>query len=108
MWFPLSFSPPPSLPAPQREVRSSQQIVFSEYLQMLTALAVGLGLHTVLTSPPHPPHFTPPPPARQWNWLGKFSQVRLYAYNFIRWCSLIPYLCTCTCCVYLIQVQNVT
>ncbi|CAI8021126.1 Probable E3 ubiquitin-protein ligase HERC1 [Geodia barretti] len=59
----------------EKEVRSSQQIVFSEYLQMLTALTVGLGLHSVLISPPHPPHFTSPPPAQEWEWLNQFSQA---------------------------------
>ena len=56
----------------QAELSSSQQLVHSEYLQLLTALAVGLGLHTVLVSPPHPPHLPPPPPPKQWTWLSNF------------------------------------
>lgn len=51
---------------------SSQQLVHSEYLQLLTAFAVGLGLHTVLVSPPHPPHLPAPPPPKQWAWLSNF------------------------------------
>ena len=47
-------------------------MVHSEYLQLLTALAVGLGLHTVLVSPPHPPHLPAPPPPKQWMWLSNF------------------------------------
>ena len=56
----------------QGEVSSSQQLVHSEYLQLLTAFAVGLGLHTVLVSPPHPPHFQAPPPPKEWAWLSNF------------------------------------
>lgn len=56
----------------QAELASSQQLVHSEYLQLLTALAVGLGLHTVLVSPPHPPHLPVPPPPKQWTWLSNF------------------------------------
>ena len=56
----------------QAELSSSQQLVHSEYLQLLTALAVGLGLHTVLVSPPHPPHLPAPPPPKQWTWLSNF------------------------------------
>lgn len=56
----------------QGELSSSQQLVYSEYLQLLTALAVGLGLHTVLVSPPHPPHLPAPPPPKQWTWLSNF------------------------------------
>ncbi len=54
---------------------SGQQLVHSEYLQLLTALAVGLGLHHVLVSPPHPPHFPPLPPAKEWKWLSNFTQA---------------------------------
>ena len=59
----------------QVEISSSQQLVHSEYLQLLTALAVGLGLHTVLVSPPHPPHLPVPPPPKQWMWLSNFVRA---------------------------------
>ena len=94
---------PPLYPSPsfrsQREVRSSQQIVFSEYLQMLTALAVGLGLHTVLTSPPHPPHFTTPPLAQEWEWLKKFYRSGHWYTCTYTVCSCSSWY-TCTCNTY--------
>ena len=58
----------------QGEVSSGQQIVHSEYLQLLTALSVGLGLHHVLIFPPHPPHFSNPTPAKEWKWLNNFNR----------------------------------
>ena len=58
----------------QAEISSSHQLVHSEYLQLLTSLAVGLGLHSVLISPPHPPHFTPSPPTKEWTWLADFTR----------------------------------
>ena len=54
---------------------SGKQLVHTEYLQYLTALAVGLGLDTPLTNPPTPPHLpilTTPP---EWAWLKKFTSA---------------------------------
>ncbi|XP_064390094.1 probable E3 ubiquitin-protein ligase HERC1 isoform X2 [Halichondria panicea] len=59
----------------ETEMTSSQQLVHTEYLQLLTSLTVGLGLHTVLLSSPHPPHLTPPPLANDWTWLANFTQA---------------------------------
>ena len=59
----------------QGELCSAHQLVHSQYLQLLTALAVGLGLNSVLISPPHPPHFDPPPPAKEWQWLSDFTRA---------------------------------
>ena len=68
----------------QAELSSSQQLVHSEYLQLLTALAVGLGLHTVLVSPPHPPHLPPPLAPKQWTWLSNFVNAVSLAESLTR------------------------
>ena len=60
---------------PPGEIGSAQQLVHSKYLQLLTALAVGLGLNSVLISPPYPPHFDPHPPAKEWQWLSDFTKA---------------------------------
>lgn len=49
--------------------------MYSDYLQLLTALTVGLGLHVIFTAPPSPPHLPSPPIPSEWSWLTTFTNV---------------------------------
>lgn len=48
------------------------QLVYSEYLQLLVALMIGLGVHSHLIFPPSPPHLPTPATPVEWKWLATF------------------------------------
>ena len=59
----------------QVELTTFKQLVHSEYMQLLTALTMGLGLHTPLLFPPSPPHLPTLPTPKEWKWLVTFTSA---------------------------------
>ena len=57
----------------------SKQLVHSNYLQLLVALTVELGLHTALVSPPSSPHLVTTPTPNEWAWLTTFTGAVMLA-----------------------------
>lgn len=66
----------------QTQLGSGKQLVHTEYLQLLTAMAIGLGMDAPLVSPPHPPHLPPVPTSRDWLWLKTFTSAISMANSF--------------------------
>ena len=66
----------------QAQLSSGKQLVHTEYLQLLTAMAIGLGMNAPLVSPPHPPHLPPIPTPLQWQWLKTFTSAVSMATSF--------------------------
>ena len=64
------------------QLSSGKQLVHTEYLQVLTAMAVGLGMDAPLVSPPHPPHLPAVPAPLHWQWLKTFTSAISMANSF--------------------------
>ena len=51
-------------------------------LQLLTAMAIGLGMEAPLGSAPHPAHLPPVPTPLHWQWLKNFTSAVSMASSF--------------------------
>lgn len=59
----------------QKEISSGNQLVHSEYLQLLTGLVIGLGLDSHFVSPPSSCHLPPKATPSEWAWLQEYSNT---------------------------------
>lgn len=66
----------------QTRLSLGKQPVHTEYLKLLTAMAIGLGMEALLVSPPHPPHLLPVPTPLHWQWLKNFTSAVSMACSF--------------------------
>jgi WD40 repeat protein len=66
------------------EINSGNQLVHTEYLQLLTAFMVGLGLDMPLVSPPTARHLPPRATPSDWAWLQTFSSSLQLMDSFIK------------------------
>ena len=66
----------------QVQLSLGKQLVHTEYLQLLTAMAIGLGMEAPLVSPPHPPHLSRVPTPLHWQWLKNFTSAVSMASSF--------------------------